>query len=161
MDLSILLWLLAAVLVVIGLAGLALPAIPGSPVLFSGLVIAAWAEDFAYVGAGTLVVLGVLALLTYAVDFAATAVGAKHFGATKRAVVGAALGALVGLFFGLLGVLIGPFLGAVAGELSARRPISDAGRAGLGATLGLALGAAAKLALGFSMVGVFAISRLI
>ena len=161
MELSILLWGLAALLVLLGLAGLALPALPGSPVLFAGLVVAAWADDFSYVGAGTLAVVGGLALLTYAVDLAAAALGAKHFGATKRAVIGAALGAVVGLFFGLLGVLVGPFLGAVLGELSARRALGDAGRAGVGATLGLALGVAAKLALGFSMIGVFAVVRFI
>lgn len=160
MDASIAIWLLAALLVTVGLAGLALPAIPGSPVLFAGLVAAAWADDFAYAGVGTLSIVAGLALLTYGVDFAAAALGAKHFGASKRAVVGAVLGAIVGIFFGIVGVLVGPFVGAVLGELSMRRNLGEAGRAGLGATLGLALGVAAKLALGFSMIGVFAVARL-
>jgi uncharacterized protein YqgC (DUF456 family) len=154
-----LLWLLAAVLVVAGLAGLILPALPGAPLLFAGLLVAAWVEDFGYVGGGTLAVLGALALLTYAVDFAASALGAKRFGASKRAIVGAAIGALVGIFFGLPGILLGPFVGAVVGELTGRRGPRDAARAGLGATVGLALGAAAKLALAFSMLGIFALAR--
>ncbi len=104
-------------------------------------------------------VLGALALLTYAVDFAASALGAKRFGASNRAVVGAAIGALVGIFFGLPGILLGPFVGATLGELSDRRGPRDAARAGVGATLGLALGAAAKLALAFSMLGIFALAR--
>ena len=37
-----LLWLLAAVLVVVGLLGLILPALPGAPLLFAGLLVAAW-----------------------------------------------------------------------------------------------------------------------
>ncbi|MBT8443030.1 MAG: DUF456 domain-containing protein, partial [Gammaproteobacteria bacterium] len=61
---NILLFILAAVLAVVGIAGLALPAVPGAPLLFVGLVVAAWAEDFAYVGTGTLVVLAILAILT-------------------------------------------------------------------------------------------------
>ena len=153
------LWALAAVLVLVGLAGLVLPAVPGSPLLFAGLVAAAWAEDFMYVGAGTLVALGVMALLTYGVDFAATAFGAKRFGATRRGIIGAAIGALLGLFLGVLGVLIGPFVGAVIGELSTRRDLFAAGRAGVGATIGLAIGAAAKLALGIAMIGVFVVVR--
>ena len=161
MDATLLLWLLAAILVLAGLVGLLLPIIPGVPLVFAGLLVAAWAEDFAYVGTGTLVLLAVLVGLAYVVDFAATAMGAKRFGASKRAVVGAALGALVGIFFGLPGILLGPFIGAVTGELSAQRGLRDAGRAGLGATLGLVLGVAAKLALAFSMLGVFAMARLL
>ncbi len=161
MDTTILLWLLATILVLAGLIGLLLPVLPGPPLLFAGLLVAAWAEDFAYVGAGWLAVLAALAVLTYAVDFAATALGAKRFGASKRAVVGAAVGAVVGLFFGLPGILLGPFIGAVIGELTAQRELRDAGRAGVGATLGLALGVAFKLALAFSMLGLFAMVRLL
>jgi uncharacterized protein YqgC (DUF456 family) len=161
MDTTVLLWVLAAVLVLAGLAGLLLPALPGTPLLFAGLLVAAWAEDFAYVGAGTLALLAALAVLSYGVDFAATALGAKRFGASRRAVIGAALGALVGLFFGLPGILLGPFIGAVIGELTAQRGLSEAGRAGLGATIGLVLGVAGKLAIAVSMLGVFAWMRLV
>ena len=159
METSLLLWVLAIVLVVIGLAGLVLPAMPGTPILFGGLLLAAWADNFDYVGLGTLIILGVLALLIYVVEFAATAFGAKQFGASNRAIIGAAIGTLVGLIFGLLGVLIGPFLGAVLGELSAQRDLHAATRAGIGATIGLALGVAAKLTLAFSMLGIFVVAR--
>lgn len=156
---TVLLWLGAAVCVLAGLAGLVLPALPGAPLLLLGLVLAAWAEDFAYVGPGMLVVLGILAALTYVVDFLASAFGARRFGASPRAVVGAALGGLVGLFFGLAGVLLGPFVGAVLGELSARRSLGDAGRAGVGATLGLAVGLALKIAIVVSMLALFVVDR--
>jgi hypothetical protein len=161
MDWTLLLWPLAVVMVVAGLVGLVLPALPGAPLLFGGLFAAAWAEDFAYVGAGTLTVLAAMALLTYAVDFAATALGAKKFGASKRAVVGAALGALVGLFFGIPGIILGPFIGAVIGELTTERGLAEASRAGVGATIGLVFGAAAKLALAFSMLGLFVLVRIV
>lgn len=151
--------MLSALLVALGLAGLLLPALPGAPLLFAGLVVAAWAEDFAYVGWGWLALLFVLAALTYAVDFAATALGAKKFGASPRAVIGAALGGLAGMFFGPLGIILGPFLGAVLAELSLRRDWASAQRAGFGATLGLALGAVAKLALAGAMLGIFAAVR--
>lgn len=159
MVLTPLLWFVAVALIVIGIAGLVLPAIPGAPVLFVGLLLAAWADNFAYVGWPTLIILGILALLTYVVDFAATAFGAKRFGASKRAIIGAMIGAVVGLFFGFIGVLIGPFIGAVIGELSWRRDLQAAARSGIGATIGLAIGAAAKLALAFTMVGIFVVAR--
>ena len=158
---TILLWLLAVALIVAGFAGLVLPGLPGAPLLFGGLFVAAWAEDFAFVGTGTLTALGALAVLTYAVDFLATAVGARRFGASNRAIVGAAIGSLIGLFFGLPGLLLGPFVGAVLGELSAQRSLRVASRAGIGASIGLALGAAAKLALAFTMLGVFLLARFV
>lgn len=159
MDFTLLLWLLAGLLVVTGLAGLLLPMLPGAPLLLGGLVLAAWIEDFAHVGYGTLAVLLVLAILTYVVDFLAGLLGAKHFGASGRAVAGAALGALFGLFLGLVGIIVGPLVGAVLGELSHRRDLAAAGLVGLGTTLGLLLGTAVKLALGMSMIGIFLLMR--
>jgi hypothetical protein len=76
-------------------------------------------------------------------------------------VFGAAAGAIIGIFFGLAGVLLGPFIGAVIGELSVRRDLGAAGRAGIGATIGLVLGTAAKLALGFTMIGIALVMRFI
>jgi len=70
------------------------------------------------------------------------------------------LGAVVGLFFGIPGVLLGPFAGAALGELSIGADVRAAGRAGIGATIGLALGAAAKMALALAMLGIFATMRL-
>jgi uncharacterized protein len=159
MTVTILLWVLGVALVLVGLAGLFFPAIPGAVLVFAGLVVAAWADDFAYAGWGTLTVLGALALLTYPADFLASAFGAKRYGASPRAVTGAVIGAVVGIFFGLVGVLLGPFLGAVIGEFSAQRHLGQAGRAGFGATVGIVLGTAAKLALAFTMLGIFAIVR--
>jgi uncharacterized protein len=159
MDATLALLLIAGLLIVTGLAGLVLPAIPGAPLLFAGILLAAWAENFAYVGIKTIALLALLALLTYAVDLWATMFGAKRFGASKRAVIGALLGAVVGLFLGFPGVLLGPFIGAVIGELSARRNLQQATRAGLGATVGLVLGAALKLALALSMIGIFIVAR--
>ncbi len=161
MTVTILLWVLAAALVAAGLAGLVLPALPGAPLLFAGLLAGAWAEDFAYVGAKTLVVLGVMAALSYALDFAASALGARRFGASPRALAGAALGTIAGLFFGLPGILLGAFLGAMAGELTVRRDVAQATRVGVGAFIGLLLATAGKLALGFAMLGLFLLVRFV
>jgi uncharacterized protein YqgC (DUF456 family) len=154
------LWTLAIILMVVGIAGLALPALPGAPLLFCGLVIAAWAENFAYVGTWTIITLGILALLTYPVDILAGALGAKKFGASKRAMAGAAIGAVIGIFFGIPGILLGPFIGALVGELTQRRQLQAAGLSGIGATFGFLLGAAAKFAIAFTMIGLFLVMRL-
>ena len=154
-----LLWIAVALLVALGVVGTVLPGLPGIPLVLVGLVVGAWIDDFAYVGRGTLMVIALLALVATAVEFAATALGAKRAGAHRRAVIGAALGALVGIFFGLPGLLIGPFAGAVIGEFSARGSLARAGRIGLATWLGMLLGGAAKLALVISMIAVFAWKR--
>ena len=159
MGFEIVLWFLAFVLTVAGFAGLVLPLLPGAVLLFAGLFAAAWAENFAYVGWGTLILLGLLAMSTYLLDFAATALGTDQFGGSKRAIAGASIGAVVGLFFGILGILLGPFVGAVIGELTAQRDPLAAGRAGVGAALGLVAGAVAKFAVALSMVGIFVLVR--
>ena len=159
MYIDIFLWILAVILVIVGVVGLVFPALPGAPLLFAGLFTAAWAEDFHHVGIRTLIILGIMTILTYAFDFLASAFGAKRFGASRRAVIGATLGAIVGIFFGIPGILLGPFVGAVLGELSNRLNLKAAGLAGIGATLGLALGVAAKLTLAFAMVAIFIFVR--
>lgn len=152
---TILLWVLASVLVVVGLAGILLPALPGTILIFAGLLLAAWADGFAHVGAGTLVLIAVIGATSYGVDFVAAALGAKHVGASPRAVVGAALGTLLGLPLGLPGLVFGPLAGAVLGEWSAHRDLARAGRVGMAAWIGFVVGTAVKIALAFSMVAIF------
>lgn len=152
------LWALALLLVLGGLAGAVLPAIPGAPLVFAGLLLGAWIDGFQKVGWIPLTVAGVLAALTFAVDLAATALGAKRVGASPLALVGAAAGTVAGLFFGFVGVVVGPFAGAALGEYAARRDLRQAGKVGLGTWLGIVLGSAVKICLLLAMVGVFAVA---
>lgn len=153
-----LLWILVVLMVVVGVGGTALPVLPGALLVFGGLLLGAWIDGFQKVGVWSMTAIGVLAALTYAVDFAASALGAKRVGASRRAVLGAVLGGIVGLFFGILGVLVGPFAGAVIGEYTVQRNLSQAGRVGVGTWIGMALGLAAKLTLVFAMVATFLIA---
>jgi len=161
LDQSLILWIIGAILTVTGLSGLLLPIVPGAPLLFLGLLFGAWAEDFNYIGVWTLLLLAIMAALTYVVEFAASILGAKKYGGSKRAMIGAAIGGVAGLFLGIPGILIGPFVGAVIGELSLQRSLDEASRAGFGTVVGLALGVAGKLAIGIAMIGLFLLRRFI
>ena len=152
---TVVLWVIAAVLVAVGLAGILLPALPGTILIFAGLLLAAWADGFTRVGGWMLAVIGLLAAASYAVDFVAGALGVKRMGASPRAMVGAALGTLLGLVFGLPGLIVGPFMGAVLGELSAHRDLRRAGRAGVAAWIGFLVGAVVKVAIAFMMLAIF------
>ena len=160
-DQSLILWIIGAILTATGLSGLLLPVVPGAPLLFLGLLFGAWAENFSYIGVWTLLLLAGMAVLTYAVEFAASILGVKKYGGSKRAMIGAALGGVAGLFLGIPGILFGPFAGAVLGELSLQRSLDEASRAGLGTVVGLAIGVAGKLAIGIAMVGLFLLMRFI
>jgi len=155
------LYIIAAILVLVGLAGIILPALPGIPLIFAGMLLAAWTDGFDKVGPGLLVALGVLTLLSVAVDFWAAAVGARRVGASRLAIVGAVVGTFAGLFFGPLGLFVGPFAGAVAGELLHGRRLDAGGmglatKVGFGTWLGIVFGIALKLMLAFAMLGLFA-----
>jgi uncharacterized protein YqgC (DUF456 family) len=152
------LWILAITLMLVGLAGIVLPALPGVPLLFAGMVVAAAIDDFQRIGWITLSILGALTVIAFVVDLLAGALGAKRVGASGRAVWGAAIGTIVGLFFGIAGLLLGPFVGAVVGELSAHGRLDQAGRVGVATWVGLILGTVVKLALACSMLGIFALA---
>lgn len=148
-------FIVAALLILVGIAGAILPALPGVPLVFAGMLLAAWADHFQHVGALTLGVLGVLCVIALLIDFVAGLFGAKHVGASSRALWGATLGTFAGLFFGIPGLLLGPFIGAVIGELTAGGKMQHATRVGIGTWLGLLFGTIAKLALCFTMLGIF------
>ena len=154
MDLHLIAYIVAALLIALGIVGTAL-LMPGVPVVFAGMLLAAWADDFHVIPLWAIGVLAALTVLALAIDGVATLLGAKRVGASRRAIVGAALGAVVGLFFGLPGLLLGPFLGALVGELMHGGDLLQASRAGVGTWIGMIVGAIFKLALCFVMLAVF------
>lgn len=152
MDIA--LWIVAVALIVIGLAGTVLPALPGMPLIFGGVLLAAWIDDFTRIGGWTIGVLGVLALVGVAVDYAAAALSARRVGASRQGIIGAAIGTVLGVFSGLWGLLFMPLLGAAVGEYLAHKDALRAGKVGVATWIGLLIGAALKIAIAFTMIGV-------
>ena len=152
---TIVLWIVSVLLVIAGIAGIIFPALPGHVLIFAGLFLAAWADDFTRVSGWTLALIGVIAALSYTIDFVAAALGAKRVGASPRAVVGAGLGTLLGIPFGLPGVLLGPLAGAVLGELTVHRQWKRAAGVGIAAWIGFLIGTAVKVGLAFAMIAIF------
>lgn len=158
MDSTTLYYLVAAILILVGFAGTILPALPGLPLMFAGMLLAAWAGDFAQIGGWTIAVLATMTVLALGIDFLAGLLGAKRVGASRLALIGAAVGTIVGLFFGLPGLLLGPFVGAVVGELAHTRHAGTAAKVGVATWVGLLLGTILKLATACAMLGVFALA---
>jgi hypothetical protein len=155
------LWVLCVALIVLGLAGTVLPLLPGTLLVWGGILLGAWIDDFARVGTTTLVVVSVLAVLAWALDYVAGLMGAQKVGASKQALLGAAVGTVVGLFMGLVGVLFMPLVGAAIGEYVARKDQIRAVKVGVATWIGIMVGLIAKVVLAFIMVGIFVAALLI
>jgi len=156
-----LLWILCAALIALGLAGTVLPVVPGTVLVWGGIVLGAWIDDFTRVGTTTVVVVSVLAVLAWGLDYVAGLMGAQKAGASRQALLGAAVGTVVGLFMGLVGVLFMPLVGAAVGEYLARKDQTRAVRVGVATWVGIMLGLIAKVVLAFIMVGLFVVALLI
>ena len=155
------LYVLAALLALVGLAGTIVPALPGLPLVFAGMLLAAWTDGFEQVSVWIIVLLGLLTLVSFAVDFWATAHGARRVGASRKAVIGAVIGTFAGLFFFPVGLLVGPFAGALVGEMLHGREWRQATKVGFGTWIGVVLAVVLKLGLAFAMIGIFAIAWLV
>lgn len=163
-------WILAALMVLTGLAGTVLPVLPGTLLVLAGLVLGAWIDGFVRVGGVAVAVMAALALAAWATDYLAALLGAQKVGASRWALIGAAIGTVAGIFMGLVGVLFMPFVGAVLGELYALRRLAPTAAApyatqralkvGTATWIGMLIGTAIKIALVFLMVGVFAVAWL-
>ncbi len=159
MDIA--LYLLAALLMLAGLAGAILPALPGIPLIFGGIWIAAATDGYRHLGMWWLLGIALVGALGMITDLIAGALGAKRVGASQLAVWGALVGTVVGMFFGIPGLAFGPFLGALAGELMAGNSVLRSTHVGVGTWLGLLLGTLVKLVASFVMIGLFGLGLLL
>jgi uncharacterized protein YqgC (DUF456 family) len=142
----------AALLIVLGLAGAIIPTVPGIPLIFIGIWLIAGIDHYHHLGYGWLIVIAAIGAVGLTIDLLAGVLGVKRVGASRQAVLGALFGTVIGLFFGLPGLLLGPFLGAVLGELAAGSGVSRSTAVGISAWLGLLFGTIVKLVSSLMMV---------
>jgi len=157
---TVVLWVAAIALIAIGVAGTILPAIPGVGLVFLGMLLAAWIDDFARIPLWLVVIFAILTAVAWAIDYLAAAAGAKRAGASKLAVLGAMIGTVAGIFMGFVGLLFMPLVGAAVGEYIAQRDLRRAGNVGVATWLGLLVGTAVKVAIVFAMIGAFVVALL-
>ncbi|HSW20657.1 MAG TPA: DUF456 domain-containing protein [Ramlibacter sp.] len=154
-------WALSTALIVLGIAGIVLPALPGTILVLAGIVLGAWIDHFTRVGWLAVSACAVLAVVAWVLEYVAALMGARRAGASRQAIIGAALGTVAGIFMGLVGVLFMPFVGAVAGEWLARRDHGRAMRVGVSTWLGLIVAMLAKVVLAFVMIGIYVVALLV
>jgi uncharacterized protein len=155
------LYLLAAVLIVGGVAGAILPVLPGIPMIFGGIWLAAAVDEYHHLGWGWLIAIGIVGAVGVALDFISASLGARKMGATPRALWGAGVGTTIGMFFGIPGLIIGPFAGAVVGELSSGKSILRSAHVGVSTWVGMLAGMLAKVVISFLMLGMAGVALLL
>lgn len=152
-------WSATLVLMAVGLIGTVLPIFPGTTIILAAAILhRVMLGPEKSLGWTSLALLFLLTLASYAVDFAGSWMGARHFGATRWGGFGAVAGAIAGIFFGLPGLLVGPVVGALAGEIIGGMKLIDAGRASWGAFLGNLAAVAGKLIIALAMVSWFLVA---
>jgi len=146
-------WSVTVCLVIVGLVGCVIPALPGHVFI----LLAAVSHRLLF-GADsgvewwTFVVLGALLAASQAFEFFSGAAGTKWFGGTRWGAAGAMIGGIVGMFFMPFGLLLGPLLGATTFEMAfAKKKAKPATVSGVGSVVGVAAGMVVKLVVGFLM----------
>jgi uncharacterized protein YqgC (DUF456 family) len=147
---------IALVIIAIGFVGTFVPLLPGVPVVFAGIVAYAAMTGFREIGFLLLAFFLILTIFSVAVDWLATGIGARKFGASGWGIAGALIGLFIGLIlFPPFGALIGALIGAVALELLKGRTARESLRSGIGALVGYILSFAVDFGIAALMTGIF------
>jgi uncharacterized protein YqgC (DUF456 family) len=149
--------LLALICFVLGVAGSLLPALPGAPLIFAGILGFGFVAGFSQFTWPFILGQALLALSTFVFDYIASLFGIKKFGRSKAAIWGAVIGVIVGIFIGPLGLILGPAAGAILAELITGKKTSQAIRSGFGGFVGFFLGTLSKLIIAGIMIAWFII----
>jgi len=152
------LWIiLGIIMVLLGLAGSIIPALPGPPLCLIGLIlqqlktIPPFTTTFLWLWAIVVIVLLVL-------DYVTPVYGTKKWGGSKFGIWGSTIGLFAGMWFGPMGIFLGPFVGAFIGEIIANKSMHQAWRAALGSFIGFLVGTLLKLIACFIMTYYFIVS---
>ena len=144
MVFDILLLFFAICLLIVGLIGCIIPAVPGPPLSYGALLLLQTTRFADFTGK-FLWITAIVAVVVTVIDYVIPAWGTKKFRGSRAGVIGTIAGIFVGLLFLPWGIIVGPFVGAVVGELIVGRNKNDALRSGLGALLGFFFGVVMKL----------------
>ncbi len=157
-GIEITLFILALLVMLVGVAGTVLPVIPGTVLIFIPALLFGWLTDWSYISGEAVAWLAGLMLIAWALDYLGAAFGAKRFGGGWAGAIGAVVGMIAGIIFPVFGIvtfIVGSFAGAVVGEATLGRNRTNALRAGLGSFIGVFVAGVGKVTIAAVMIGIF------
>lgn len=152
--------IVVSIFFLIGFMGAFLPIIPNTFLIWLGILIhKLWVGDNSVSWNFIFVITG-LAILAQIIDWVCAYWGARRFGGSWRAGLGALIGIIVGPFVltPFIGIIVGPIVGAIVGELLGGKSFGHASKAGFGTLVGGLIAFFVKLAITCFMIGGFFIS---
>lgn len=149
---------LTCLIFLIGLITSLLPVVPGSVIVWIGVIAhRLWIGPDDTVSWKIVILTGILTLIGLLGDLVLGMWGARKFGASWKGAVGALGGAFIGFFLPppLFWLIVGPILGAIVGELAAGRTFRAGGRAGLGTVIGGIVAFGLKFGISVCVIALF------
>ena len=153
--LEIIVWIVVILLFALGLLGTVLPLLPGSGLVFAGIILYALVDGFETITPWHIALFAILTFATLIVDYIGSVLGVKLGGGSRLAMIGAFIGGLGGLLFSPLGLLIGTYVGAVVGAILEGYQPQVALRTAVYAVLGTLGATVTKILITVAMIGTF------
>lgn len=143
------LFISAFLVLLLGMVGSIVPAMPGVPLAYLSLWLGRWSGYTPFSNTFMWIMAGVT-LVVFLADYFLPPLIVKRSGGSKAATWGSIIGMVAGLIFTPVGMLLGMLLGAFLGEFwYAKKSGGEALKAAMGTFVGFLLGTGLKLLLCF------------
>ncbi|MDF2890211.1 MAG: hypothetical protein K0R80_578 [Clostridia bacterium] len=153
---NILFLAITTIVILVGLVGIFVPVLPGTWLVFAGTLLYAWVTNFQVISIGYIILFAALAALAAGIDYIASLLTAKKYGASKYGLIGSVVLGVIGLIvFSIPGLIIGQLLGVILGELYFGKEMKSAVKSGIAVFIGYLLGNSAKIILTSIIVVIF------
>ena len=141
---EIFLFIRSALLIMVGLIGAVVPALPGPPLGYVGLLLLQLTDKVQF-STSFLVGWGVATLAVTILDYYLPIWTTKKVGGSKAGINGSIIGMIVGIIFTPIGMILGTLLGAIIGEIIGGASGDKALKSGLATFVGTMLSIGIKL----------------
>ena len=148
---DVLLFIVSALLMLVGIIGSVVPALPGPPLSYVGLLLLQLTDKVQF-STSFLVVWGIVVLAVVVLDYYLPIWTTKRIGGSKAGINGSIIGMVVGIIFTPIGMILGTLLGAIIGEIIGGASGDKALKSGLATFVGTMLSIGIKLIVGVSLL---------
>lgn len=153
---EIILFTISLIIMLVGMAGIIVPIIPSTPLIWFGAFFYAIFTHFEKISWMILLIFALLTIFSIILENLGNIYGAKRFGATRWGIIGSIAGTGVGFYMGgPIGLILGPIVGTIIFEIIGGKDYAGALKSGLGNFVGFMGGSVIKIIIGLAMISTF------